>query len=1715
MELGRGGFDPYGISDLGSDTSSEDSEYIQVEGLNTKLLEDLDRQKQAAQKTKNCRKSKANKGKKKPNEPKARDRRKNKGTSKLIVGLQDEEEEPTPTTGELSGGAKNVTFQDQRPMDETTYRHWTSPAMRREQREWSDLDRRMNQSQDAQPSVTNVIGRQRGIEKLLQMPHLRDKQVEIQQLLSAEDEEEIAAIYSRQELDRQRHAIPLGPLHVQAAFGNARVSDIAAIDSGATQNFVTKSWLYDYLSRGGNMKVLTFEAQGHETFDGTCFFTFGTVEIDVHLTFGPGRDRVLKLVANVTKDSTAMYSVLFGTTFLGMNGLFVVDQLKGLFLTEDFPEHLQVKGHQIGVTWTAPAKDVYAAEDYYLQPGTRLLTRAELQNITPKKKKKRKESLVNACTVQPGVTYAFVPKKGAESSMVASAMTIVEPRKQEPYAEVDSDSESVCSYKTGRAAEEVLDQDLGDEDFTGSSQDIAGEDCHTRSTNEEVDQQTTSGQQQLPAAATTAGFNIPIQIANCGDEPVVIRKGTYLGQLHELTEKATDVKVQLGGEQSDNPTGYTEEELQQLIETLKIRELDIGQQNIDNLIKLIRQYASVFARNSQEVGHVRLMKVGIDVQGHPPIRVKPYRVSPTERGIIKAEVEKMLQAGIIEPSTSAWASPVVLVPKPDGSVRFAIDFRKLNEVTRKEVYPMPNIQDYLDVLRGNEYFTIADGQQAYFGLPMDENSMPMTAFICHLGQYQFLKMPFGLCNAPAIYQRLMSSVLQGMLWEECLVYLDDICLMSATVEEHLQRLEKLFQRLMSAGILLKPSKCHLLQRSIKLLGHIIDRDGTRPIGAKVQAIYDFEINSRPNLHTFLGMTGYYSTYCRNYAEISIPLRKLLHGKGPFSMEPEHEIAILQLKQMLIAEPVLAHPDWDLPFEIHCDASNYAIGVVLCQVIEGKERVIGYYSRLLRDAEKRYDTTQKECLAVVWAVKKLRPYLYGRPFIVKTDHASLKWLLNLKDHNGRLMRWALLLQDYDYVIVHRAGKANGNADALSRLIQLSCLETQHAEPEVGTLQVDKPNETVVSSVVSALLRSQAKRLTDQPVTEKGRENLRQQGEEKEKEGSRLTPIELDAHAPTPTKDQSQAQEPFPLKQKTGTILAGSEQESDAVYDKIADSIRKEQGKDPNLQKILANFSRETRQDYITANGVHYRLKNRLLHLVKTKQTIRGVREQQELLMVPKTLQQEVIRLHHDHPTAGHFGTFKTLKRLQQAYTWNGMATMVEQYVKGCVPCQRNNRKELSQAPPKPVIPSGPFDIVSLDCLRLPNSIHGNAYVLVIIDYFTKYAHSYVLDGNPSAANTMRALVKFLSQHALVRTFRCDRGSEFTNTCFREACYQLGIELQDIPTEHHRANGLAERYNRTLQNSLCKVMDETVQMSLWEEYVDWVTLAYNTAFHTAIQDTPFFMVYGRHAVLPGDLWMYSRARLDESQKEPTDLSIYKRDMIARFAYTYVKAQKHLQQYYDKMLLQEAQRKKVTFQPGEEVWVYQPEAQQKDGVKKKLSYQWHPLVIADRHPESDVLYRVFLENRQRRSQGYIHVNRLRNRISQVRPTDAVLPVPSYDLEYEDLPISSKLLDLLEADQNAADDDDDTDQDPVFELVQHPKRKPTIAENALIGKVFFVKEKRCQVYRVSYLQDKRIMVAHYRYQERRGKRWMNTGVSDCSSIPEVMYWIARAEAALYGADT
>ena len=537
-----------------------------------------------------------------------------------------------------------------------------------------------------------------------------------------------------------------------------------------------------------------------------------------------------------------------------------------------------------------------------------------------------------------------------------------------------------------------------------------------------------------------------------------------------------------------------------------------------------------------------------------------------------------------------------------------------------------------------------------------------------------------------------------------------------------------------------------------------------------------------------------------------------------------------------------------------------------------------------------------------------------------------------------------------------------------------------------------------------------------------------------------------------------------------------------------------------------------------DNVTYVIEDDLLKRVIALDGEEGLRELRTLLLVPATLQQEMIRLHHDHNTAAHFGVRKTIKRLQMYYFWQGMNQQVVEYVKSCKPCQRNNVREVNNALPRPVIPRGPFDIVALDCLQLPTSVHGNVWVLVAVDYFTKYANTYVLKGNPSTANVLKCLTEYIGQHALVRLFRVDEGVEFTNLAFKDACDQLGIETSYAPTGHHRANGLVERINRTIQNSLCKVLDETVEYDYWEEYITWVTFAYNTSYHEGIQDTPFFMVYGRHAVLPADSWIFKK--IIEGEEVPVDLEAYKKDMMIRFAHSYARARQHLQKQYDRMNLEADNQKQVAFEIGDEVWAYLPELQQDKDVKAiaKLTYQWMgPYRIAEKHPESKVLYLVLTERRVKNEQ-YIHVNRLRKYIArELRPTDQVLPVPTYDFVWDELPKNqglnaSEQMDLaIEDGQGSRRAAPEATEDPAVELVAHDRREPTIAEASLVGKVFVDGPDRFIVRMVRYHKRHKVMVAWYERLIKKQGQWIGTGRTEFSSVPEVQHWIQESASRLH----
>ncbi|XP_066596240.1 uncharacterized protein [Prorops nasuta] len=433
-------------------------------------------------------------------------------------------------------------------------------------------------------------------------------------------------------------------------------------------------------------------------------------------------------------------------------------------------------------------------------------------------------------------------------------------------------------------------------------------------------------------------------------------------------------------------------------------------------------------------GLTNLTEHRIIVETPTAIKQRYYPVSPVIQQAINREVDRLLHEGIIEPSDSDWSSPIVMVRKSNGSYRFCLDFRKVNEVSRKDAYPLPFMNSILDKLRSANYISALDLSEAYFQVPMEESSKSVTAFtVPGRGLFQFKRMPFGLTGAPATFQRLLDKIITPDMEPHAFAYLDDIIIVTQTFSEHLEWLDKIFKRIIAAGLLINPDKSEFCKTSVTYLGFIVDHRGLSTDPEKIRPIIDYPApRNIKELRRFIGMASWYRRFVPDFATIVAPLNQLLKKNQAWVWATPQSNAFDTLKRKLTSTPTLACPDFNRTFCLQTDASNVGLGAVLTQTHEQGECVIAYASRTLTPAEMKYTTTELECLAVLWSIKKFRGYLEGYKFTVMTDHNSLRWLNNLKDPSGRLGRWALELMQYDFEIVYRKGSQNFVPDALSRI-----------------------------------------------------------------------------------------------------------------------------------------------------------------------------------------------------------------------------------------------------------------------------------------------------------------------------------------------------------------------------------------------------------------------------------------------------------------------------------------------------------------------------------------------------------------------------------------------------------------------------------------------------------------------------------------------------------
>ena len=538
-----------------------------------------------------------------------------------------------------------------------------------------------------------------------------------------------------------------------------------------------------------------------------------------------------------------------------------------------------------------------------------------------------------------------------------------------------------------------------------------------------------------------------VLIINPNAEEVVLPCGSHIGELVPVSVARSDLQL---------PVKMTTALPDYLEDIIRGSHASLGDSGRQSLRDLLHSYEHVFPAPGEPVtGRSKSVQHEIETNEARPVRCGPRRLAPAGLRREQDCVREMLTGGQIEPSDSPCASPVVLVTKKDGSTRFCVDYRWLNSLTVKDAYLLPRIDDSLRLLGNQQWFSTMDLASGDWQVAMSPEAKRKAAFVTNEGLFQFRVMPFGLCNAPATFERLMDRVLCGMRWSRCLVYLDDVISFGKTVPEAIVRLEEVLARLSDFGLQLKAKKCTFMQMEVGFLGHIVGRTGLACDPEKLSAVRNWhEPNRVKAVRQFVGFVGYYRRFVKKFVELADPLVSLTRKGVPF------------VWGSLLSAPILGFPTEEDRFVLDTDASLFAIGGVLSQIQNEEEVVIAYASRSLRISQRRYCTTRREMLAAVVMCTHFRSYLRGSQFTLRTDHSSLRWLQKFKNEDGMLARWYLLLGQFSVTFEYRPGSLHTNADGMSRQCgqcrrpdcPVSAADLPTVDADTQSLLVDQPFAT---------------------------------------------------------------------------------------------------------------------------------------------------------------------------------------------------------------------------------------------------------------------------------------------------------------------------------------------------------------------------------------------------------------------------------------------------------------------------------------------------------------------------------------------------------------------------------------------------------------------------------------------------------------------------------
>jgi len=1057
------------------------------------------------------------------------------------------------------------------------------------------------------------------------------------------------------------------------------------------------------------------------------------------------------------------------------------------------------------------------------------------------------------------------------------------------------------------------------------------------------------------------------------------------------------------------------------------------------LYNLLWKHEARFSIAGENLGQVTTVQHEINTDP----KVQPFRerlrlYSRAIQDIIDKEIDKLIKDGVIIPSKSPYASNLLLVRKPDESSptgikeRVCVDYRRLNKDTIKDSYPLANIQTIFNKIGKSTWFTTMDLLSGFWQIAIKNEHKHKTAFLTSRGLYEWLVMPFGLCNAPSTFQRLMDEIIKPEYRSFIETYIDDLITHSNTFDEHIHHLDVQLTLLGQHNLTVKLSKCKFAQKEVKFLGHIISKDMLKMNPESVATILKWQrpkdnTNRVKAIRGFLGMVGWYRKFIPDFSDKAVPLFNLTRKDVKWEWTDQCEKAFIYLRDSITRNPVLLVPDPTKGYILHTDASDKALGAVLMQYDDnGNLRPIAYASKTLDSAQKNYSVTDREALAIVWALEHFNTYCEGHKYTAVTDHAALRYLHTAEHKTPRMHRMVLRLQPYEVKLHYSKGETHYAADLLSR--SEDYMESIDKNTMVNAMYDHEYNDDMqkVTYIFAGRKRRnmkhnekqdyEVKHIVDRrPI--KGKNNVyeyRVRWAGYDENSDTWEPLSMLGNAKEKLKEFHKQLDRIPeenaelsknktavqkneerMKEFTQDIFMCEKceevcdnytsllvhryhehniQPASANHDIIAIDrvvIQQLQMKDPQFKIIYdTDINRMVIPESATNVERHFLSTytfitdtDGLLYCIdapglRTKSRVRT----QLRLCIPTVMRKQLLREVHDGKLGAHPGTTRMYDKLREYAWWPSMLYDVNRYVTNCAVCQQTKWSKISATPQPMSLPSAPWSHISIDHVGpLPVTARGNLHILVAKCRFTKYVEAWAVPDTDAITTVKYLLNGIICRYGIPNVILSDNGPGFVSELNEAFLYEIGVKHITSSPHHPQSNGDVESVNKTISQSLKKWANES--HSNWDIELPWALFAYNTAVHTSIGETPYYLNHGKDARTILDVILNKRPDTQSNKYQ------YSMELVERLHEIYTRM---MEIYKDTQAKRVKNKPPMELNVGDLVYLHVPNG--KAGLARKFMTRFQgPYYIVEKI--SPVNYKVNIGKKN----ITVHIERLRKVVQE----------------------------------------------------------------------------------------------------------------------------------------